>query len=222
MEIGCLGLVVIFLVAFVIVPLATRGWHLNWGAAAAEINKTLPGDELVPHPKSLATRAITIDAPPDKVWPWIVQIGYQRAGWYTYDWFYKMTGSAGFVDNGSSDRIVAELQDIKVGDKININKMVGYEILQLDKPRYLVMLSRTDTKSGKTFDLKQYPEQYMNGDWIYFLEPLPGGKTRLILRQYGDWRGGIGTFSSSGPLEFGAFIMARKHLIGIKKRAESH
>ncbi|MFC5262679.1 hypothetical protein ACFPJ1_11240 [Kribbella qitaiheensis] len=62
-----------------------RPWHLRWGSTDAEVDATLPGDEIVDEPTFAATRAVTIDAPPADVWPWIVQLGFNRAGWYSYD-----------------------------------------------------------------------------------------------------------------------------------------
>jgi len=90
---------------------ALRPWHMHWGATPAEIGAVMPGDDIVADAQFNATRAVTIDAPPDEVWPWIVQVGYGRAGFYTYD----------LVDNGgvpSADAIVDELQRVEVGDRI--------------------------------------------------------------------------------------------------------
>ncbi|HYT71909.1 MAG TPA: hypothetical protein VEK78_11040 [Gemmatimonadales bacterium] len=93
---------------FAIAPL-TRRRHLRWGATAAEVAARMPRDEVVAQPSFNATRAITINAPPEAIWPWIVQLGFGRAGWYTYDLF----------DNGarpSAERILAEYQQPDVGD----------------------------------------------------------------------------------------------------------
>jgi hypothetical protein len=212
----------IFVVLLILWPVIARPWHTQWGATEEEVAATLPGDELVPTPKQKATRAVTIDAPPEEVWPWIVQMGYKRAGWYTYDWFYKLTKSGDFVDGRSSNRIVPELQDVKTGDVIMINSQVGYTIMDLKKPEYLVELARVDFATGETFELDETPEKYMNGSWVYVLKPVDGNKTRLITRSYGDWQGGIGTVSNAGPLEFGAFVMFRKMMLGVKKRSENN
>lgn len=195
--------------------------YKRWGATDEEVAMKLPGDEFVPQPRRMATRAVTIDAPPEKVWPWIIQMGYKRAGWYTYDWFYKLTKSADFVDGHSANRIIPELQDVKVGDVIMINSAVGYTIMDMESPKYLVELARIDTKTGKFFELKDTPDDYMNGTWVYYLKPLEGGKTRLIVRAYSDFKGTIGTVSSVGPMDFAAFIMFRKMMLGVKKRAEN-
>jgi len=86
-----------------------RPWHLTWGAAAAEVRGSMSGDELIPEPSMCATRAITIQAPPEAVWPWLVQMGgYNRAGWYSYDRF----DNAGVP---SANRGIPDLQDLQVG-----------------------------------------------------------------------------------------------------------
>jgi hypothetical protein len=87
----------------------SRRWHLRWGATDAEVASAMPGDELVPHRSFTATRAITVAAPPEDVWPWILQLGTGRAGWYSYDLF----------DNAarpSADRILPQFQAIRTGD----------------------------------------------------------------------------------------------------------
>ena len=95
-----------------------RPWHLRWGATDEEVHGPMPGDELVPTASLNATRAITIDAPPELVWPWIVQMGYRRAGFYTY----ALLDNAGF---DSADRILAEYQPPKVGDWMPMAKQVN-------------------------------------------------------------------------------------------------
>jgi hypothetical protein len=88
-----------------------RPWQLTWGATPDEVSRPLPGDELVTRPTFNATRAITIDAPPEEIWPWLVQIGLTRAGWYSYD----------ILDNlgrTSARHIIPELQHLAVGDVV--------------------------------------------------------------------------------------------------------
>src|SRR5438105_3045577 len=82
---------------------------MRWGATKAEVAGPVPGDEIVPKASFNATRAITIGAPPERVWPWIVQMGYRRAGFYTY----ALLDNAGYE---SADRILPEYQDPKAGD----------------------------------------------------------------------------------------------------------
>ncbi len=88
-----------------------RPWQLRWGATDEEVARAMSGDEVVKQPTFNATRAVTIQARPEEIWPWLVQIGCKRAGWYSYDW----------IDNlgiPSANRIVPELQHLEVGDLI--------------------------------------------------------------------------------------------------------
>jgi hypothetical protein len=91
---------------------------MRWGATDAEVAGPMPGDEIVPKASFNATRAITIDAPPERVWPWIVQMGYRRAGFYTY----ALLDNAGY---GSADRVLPEYQDPKVGDWMPMSRKVN-------------------------------------------------------------------------------------------------
>src|SRR5271169_2931552 len=95
--------------------LVVRPWHMKWGASPNEIEQSMPGDEAIPAPKIETTRAITIAAPASQVYPWLIQIGFQRAGWYSYDALEKMIGVGDFEGGSSSKRIVPELQELKVG-----------------------------------------------------------------------------------------------------------
>jgi hypothetical protein len=78
-----------------------RPWHIRWGATDDELARPLPGDEIVPRPRKWSTRAITIDAPAEVVWPWLVQIGQGRGGLYSYDWLENLAG----CDIHSADRV---------------------------------------------------------------------------------------------------------------------
>ncbi len=91
-----------------------RGWYDRWGATPVEVAGAMPGDELVPDPKITATRAITIGAPPEEVWAWLVQIGQGRGGLYSFDALGNLLG----CDIHSASRIIPELQELHVGDLI--------------------------------------------------------------------------------------------------------
>jgi len=99
-------------------PLLWRRWCLNWGATPDETAGDLPGDELLPDPDLLATRAITIGAPPDAIWPWLVQMGSGRGGAYTYDWIENLLR----LDMHSADEILPQFQDVKVGDEFPLGR----------------------------------------------------------------------------------------------------
>ena len=129
-----------------------------------EKRRSLPGDALVPHPIFVSTHAITIDAPPDRVWPWIAQMGAGRAGWYSWD----------AIDNGgapSRTRIVPELQSIARGDIMPAvpGAKDAFIVAAVDPPRDLV-LTAPDGHGGNAVG------------WEHVLDPLPGGRTRLIVR----------------------------------------
>ena len=96
-----------------------RPWHLHWGATAEEASSEVAGDELMPEPDIVSTRVVEIGAPPSAIWPWLVQMGPGRGGAYTYDWIERRLG----IDIRNTDRVIPELQHLKVGDEI---PMPGY------------------------------------------------------------------------------------------------
>ena len=107
-----------------------KPWHMRWGATDDEVARAMPGDDLIPDAGS-ATRAISIDATPGDVWPWLVQIGYGKAGWYSYDW----------IDNdfeSSAHQILPEYQDLAVGDKILMMPAMGFVVKSIDGDRSIV------------------------------------------------------------------------------------
>ena len=189
--------------------LVVRPYFLRWGTTDAEVKRTLLGDELVPNPKTGYTQAITINVPPEKVWPWIVQIGYQRGGWYTYDWFYQLTKSGNFVDGHSANRIISELQMVKVGDIIRIHAEGPYTIAHLEPNRAMVLQAKDDVAP-------------MNISWAFILEPLGSHVTRLVVRNRTDYGSdpGMGLFLTAFT-DGGALIMQPKMLKGIKQRSET-
>ena len=178
-----------------------RHWHLRWGATDAEVAATMPGDELVPEPSFCATRAITIDAPPEAVWPWLVQMGFGRAGWYSYDLF----DNAG---RPSAERILPEYQQPKVGDWVpmarKVDETTAFRVGRLEPNRWLLWEKPHST-------------------WAWNLAALEGGKTRVTtrLKDAHSWRDSPGNALLSLVLfEFGDFPMMRKLLLGVKRRAE--
>jgi hypothetical protein len=139
--------------ASVLVVAATIGAIDCWGrrtrASAAEKRKRLPGDELVIDPMWQATRAVTIDAPPEKVWPWLVQMGFptRRAGWYTPFWLDRVLFG---IQARSSSAIVPELQDLAVGDRVDDSDSGRsyFEVAALDRPCALVLVSHTHPRAA--------------------------------------------------------------------------
>jgi hypothetical protein len=219
---GILVLAIVIILAAYLLVLRPRSHR--WGATDAEVGRSLPGDDLVPTVTVEYTQAITINAPPQEVWPWLVQIGYGRGGWYTYDWFYKLTGSADFYDGArSAERIIPELQELKVGDTIELARGMAFEVVSLEPNRTLVLLARVDWDTGEPFDLADpMPAKYINISWAYVLEEMDANSSRLIVRWHGDTSPGLGNaLAINVPAEAGALIMQPKLLEGIKARAEA-
>lgn len=182
-----------------------RPWQLRWGASKAELEHVWPGDEEVPYPTLAATRAVTIDARPEKVWPWLVQIGKGRAGFYSYTWIENLMG----LGIKNVDRIVPEFQRLQAGDQI---PALG--------PVKAVLPNRFLLLAGH--------ERWGDVSWLLALEPHGDNQTRLISRSRYNLRWGtllralpltlIPFYALFGP---GEFVMVRKMLLGIKQRAEA-
>ena len=187
---------------FLTAPLIRRR-HLRWGATNAELAGEMPGDEIVPNPSFNTTRAITIEAPPEAVWPWLVQIGFGRAGFYSYDLF----DNAG---RPSAETILPEYQSPKVGDWVpmasKVNETTAFKIVGIEPNQWM---------------LWQKPDS----TWAWKLVTLESTRTRLVTRlkaRY-EWRRSPGNaLLSLILLEFGDFPMMRKLLRGVKARAERH
>jgi hypothetical protein len=169
-----------------------RPWTRRWGTTADELEAPLPGDELVPDPGVRMTRAVTIDAPPDAVWPWLAQIGQDRGGFYSYAWLENLAGCR----LRNADRVHPEWQHREVGETVLLHPATG--------PR----LARFDRNRSYAFE----------GGWYFALEPLPGGRTRLFARS--RIRRGFPSLTYAVFIEFPHFVMERKMLLGIKARAE--
>jgi hypothetical protein len=184
---------------YVITPLL-RHSHLTWGATPAEAAAAMPGDDLQPRAQYRTTRAITIGATPDRVWPWLVQVGYRRAGWYAGD----------LLDNfarPSIRRIVPELQDLHVGQWLSMvprpSERTAFLVDSFDQPSWL--LWRTPNRS-----------------WAWRLIPLSGGRTRLITRlktRY-EWRRPL-VLGTVVLMECADYPMMRRMLRNIRDRAEA-
>jgi hypothetical protein len=214
--------VVLFLLALVAVyALFIRPWHVKWGATDAEAAASLPGDSLVSQPKISATHAITVQGSAADVWPWLVQIGQGRAGFYSYEGVENLLG----LNIHNSDRILPEFQELKVGDVVPLAPDgAGVPVAFLEPNRSLVLGGRVDaqTKGPLTLEDKS-PGAYYEASWGFFLQPIDAYSTRLIERFRMDW--GPETFANDlfyrSILEPGSFIMERRMLLGIKERVEA-
>ncbi|MGH3251196.1 MAG: hypothetical protein ACRDOI_33990 [Trebonia sp.] len=178
-----------------------RHWCLTWGARDEEVTAKLPGDELLADAGLVTTRAVTVDAPPEAIWPWLAQLGSGRGGAYSYDWIENLLG----LNMHSARKILPEFQDLKAGDDLLLGSggpTMGVEVV--DAPRTLAFRSSDQ-----------------NWAWIFALRP-DGDSTRLISRN----RIATKALPPAGRLfyllfmEPGSLVMERKMLHGIKRRAE--
>ncbi|WP_455381387.1 hypothetical protein [Salinispira pacifica] len=202
---------VLLVTALLAVPVARR-----LGTSGAERTMQLPGDELAPSPEQGYTQAISINAPPEKVWPWLVQVGFRRAGWYNIDGINRMASPDYFIDgDGSSNRIHPELQDLKVGDSIGIAPGLSFRVVAIEPNRYFTMA--TEPAPG----VSDSDPGYMKSVWTFYLSPS-GGSTRLIVRYRTELAGGF--FSNFWIYFFndigGAMLQQPAMLYGVKTRAE--
>jgi len=189
------GLAVFALILSVVVVTylrVLRPWHLRWGATDEETARPMPGDELIPDIRP-ATRAITIHASVEDVWPWLMQLGYSRAGWYSYDW----------IDNDfrhSADEVLPEFQGLAVGDRILMAPKMGLTVNSIDPFKSIVSVM----DDGNT-------------SWCLALYPIMGDGTRLVSR----WRPKLKLpLPAMAIVEPGTFIMEQKMLRTIRDRVE--
>ena len=173
-----------------------RPWYRRWGATDDEVQRQMPGDDLI-EAAGGATRAISINANPNEVWPWLVQLGYGKAGWYSYDW----------IDNDfkrSADRILPEHQSLEAGDTILMAPAMGLKVKSVDPTRSIV----STLEDGST-------------SWCLAVY-CDGEGSRLVSR----WRAREATFPASLLsallIEPGTFVMEQKMLRTIRKRVENH
>jgi hypothetical protein len=186
--------------------LLARPWHLQWGATDHEYREHLPGDDLIARPDLTATRAITVRAPAEQVWPWIAQLGQGRGGFYSYDVLENLAG----CDIHSADHIVPEWQDIGVGDEVRLAPQVGLAVVLLEPGRWLVL--RGVVPMGSTAPPYEFT-------WAFALRDAPDRSTRLLVRErYAYTRPWARLLVE--PVEAVSFVMTQKMLRGIRDRAE--
>lgn len=179
--------------ATVAYALAARPWLLRWGATAQELSKPLPGDELVPDPGIVTTRAVTIDAPAGEVWPWLAQLGQDRGGFYSYEWLENLAG----CEMHNAERIHSEWQHRDIGETLFLHPATGLQVTRFEPGRALGI----------------------EGWGTLVLEPAGDERTRLIVRGRGK-RSAAAILYSALLLEIPHFLMERRMLLGIKERAE--
>jgi hypothetical protein len=212
--------------------LVVRPWSKRWGTDPTEQATVMPGDEIIADPSTVETRAITIDAAPGDVWPWLVQMGYGRGGFYSYDGLDQVGASA--------NEIVPAWQHLAAGDTVPTSPMGGFEVKVVEPERALVLYvddaiaatwtedrrAEHDTPTGVRASgavlTSTMPREFA-GTWAFVLRQTPDGATRLIERLRFRFPPETPQPVQKVALEalgFGVFLMVRKQLLGIRDRAE--
>ena len=183
-----------------------RPWLTTWGATAREVDRHFPEDDLIEPSALRATRAITIDAPAREVWRWLVQIGEDRAGFYSYSWLEQLA----LADMHNADEIHEDWQERRRGDTVWLGQRwgeLGRQVAATSDPeRAFVMVSPSD------FDAIERGGR-ASGSWAFFLDPIDDEHTRLVVRSSG---GAIG----HAWFDIIHFVMEQKMMRGLKTRAE--
>jgi hypothetical protein len=189
-----------------------------WGARPGETARPLPGDEIVPDPEIAHTRAISIGAPPAAVWPWLAQLGQGRGGLYSYD---RLENALG-CDIHSVDRIVPELQDLRVGDIVSLRKgdMPAFLVQAIDPGRSIVLVARDPATAGPAHADPAVPMS-VDESWAIVLEPDGDAGSRLLARSRRRTRGSTIDRLFWSAVEVASLPMERRMLIGIRDRAEA-
>jgi hypothetical protein len=182
-----------------------RPWMYTWGAREDEVAASLPGDDLVNAHTPRTTRAVTVDAPIDDVWPWLAQIGEDRGGFYSYSWLERAVGA----DIRNANTIHPEWQNIRVGDTVWLARRYGEVARQVvaavEPSSHLVLMSPDD------FQRVQRGER-ASGSWGFYLREQDGW-TRIVVRGSG---GAVG----HAAFDVAHFVMEQKMIRGIRHRAE--
>lgn len=198
------------------------GWAIlqwlgrSYGSTRFERRRPLPGDDICPAPQFQTNHATTIDVPPDQVWPWLIQMGWGRAQWYTSRWVDSLL----FPANGpSADRIVPELQHLKVGDRLLDGPPEAHcsfvvELLQPDQ--YLVLHSTEHLPPGWADRFGAW----IDFTWTFVLRDLGDGRTRFQFRSRSRLGPRLVRIVYLVVLVPADFVMARQMLRGVKRRAE--
>ena len=208
-----MAIALIIVLAIVLYASVGRRWINTWGATEAEATSTLPGDELLSSAQSQSTRAITIHAPPTRVWQWLVQIGQGRGGFYSYDWLENLFG----LDIHTVNEIVPELQHLAAGDQIRLAKQGAVYRVAILEPERTLILRMLDQKTLELAD-PNAPDYY-EATWGFILDPIDEQTTRFIARGRGASNTFVGRVMNE-VVGLISFIMETRMLRTIKARAE--
>jgi len=204
------------LVLLVLLNATLRPWYMNWGATYTETHRVYPGDQLAPDVLSVATHGITIHAPAEKVWSWIVQVGEDRAGFYSYTWLENLF----LADMHNSGRINPLWQTRHVGDTVWLARKDRYHgtartVVAVYEPRHVMVLM-----SPHDYEKLVHAGPPIDGVWTFILEPDGDHSSRLIMRSRGRSTGLLKRAFDYFVFDPAHFIMERGMMLGIKRRAE--
>jgi hypothetical protein len=196
--------------------LAVRPRLLTWGATDEEVRDPFPGDELIPGSERGSSMATTIDAPPSQVWPWLVQMGLDRAGWYSWDWL-------DHLGVPSAERIHPEWQQISVGDRFTStpSRSAWFEVAATEPERFLALRASLDLR-GRSFDpAGPRPRFYSDSLWCFLLKEANAGRTRLVIGTYTRARPRL-PFTVANLLfwEPAHWVMQVRQFANLKRRVE--
>ncbi len=205
-------LIAILAILAMIGYLAVRPRMLRWGTTPTEAGRIMAGDELISNVILVTTRAISIDVGPERVWPWLAQMGQGRGGFYSYDWLENLAG----LDIHNSDQIIPELQNIKPGDLIPFWRGAGVNVIIAEPPHLLVLAGTIYRPKGDAAGAEE-----VGGTWVFALEEIKTQVTRMVVRSrvakfQPVWLSAVFMFM----LEPVHFIMEYKMLRRIKEQAE--
>jgi hypothetical protein len=180
-----------------------RRWMSRWGTTSSDLTRVMAGDGLLANPTYSGTMAVIVNAPPEHIWPWLVQIGYQRGGLYSYDWLDRLFG---YLDRPSASCILPEFQHLAVGDQIPLGRGPSWPVATIEPNRALVL----DMRNIGGFDWV----------WQFGLYTVDDKHSRLVsrsrVRTQTAWAR-LFTYA----IEPAGFLMTRRMLLGLKQRAEA-
>jgi hypothetical protein len=189
----------------------------RWGATDQEVGRSLPGDDLVPQSRAGYTQAITVRAPVAAVWPWLLQIGQGRGGFYSYEALENLVG----CDIHNADWILPEFQELQAGDGVRLHPKVPAIPVAVLEPKKTLLLYSSEA-IGQKPDRAAETTEYFATTWLFQVEALADGDTRLLSRYRLGYAPRFGNdLAYRGFVEPIAAVMQRKMLLGIKARAEA-
>lgn len=217
---------VVGLGALAVVKLDLRRRMLRWGATDDEVWGALPGDSLLPSANLVATRATTVGASAEAVWPWLAQIGQEKGGFYSYAWLEDLVG----CEIVNADRVVPEWQHVEVGDEVHLAPQLALRVAVVEPGRALVLAGISDeatTDATGRAEGEVGPPGTPAGPgapydfvWAFTVHDMGDGTSRLVVRERYRYRAPWALLVVE-PVEVVSWLMHRKMLDGIRRRAEA-